>query len=201
MKKLILASGSPRRRQLLSGLDLPYEVRLLPNIDESYPDDLPAHDVALYCATKKAEAYRPTLADDELVITADTVVVLPEQETGADGAQRASVLGKPHSEAEAEQMLARLSGRTHQVVTGVCLTTREEQRRFDVTTDVTFATLSKEEIHYYVSHYHPMDKAGAYGVQEWIGYVAVSSLNGSFYNVMGFPVQRVYQELMKIMGR
>jgi len=199
MKKLILASGSPRRRQLLAGLDLPFEVRLLPNIDESYPDDLPAHDVALYCATKKAEAYRPTLAPDELVITADTVVVLPEEGDGSGALPRASVLGKPHNEAEAEEMLARLSGRTHQVVTGVCLTTREEQRRFDVTTDVTFAKLTPEEIHYYVSHYHPMDKAGAYGVQEWIGYVAVSSLKGSFYNVMGFPVQRVYQELTHYM--
>jgi len=189
--KLILASGSPRRKQLLAGLDIPFEVRLLPDIDESYPAELPAHDVALYCATKKAKAYLPTLANDELLITADTVVVLPGDGHGT----HARVLGKPSDEAEAEAMLTEMSGRTHQVVTGVCLTTTNGQRRFDVTTDVTFAQLTPEQIHYYVTHYHPMDKAGAYGVQEWIGYVAVADMRGSFYNVMGLPVQRIYQEL------
>ncbi len=189
--KLILASGSPRRKQLLAGLDIPFEVRLLSGIDENYPAELPAHDVALYCASKKAQAYIPTLADDELLITADTVVVLPSATPGG----HARVLGKPRDEAEAEAMLAELSGRTHQVITGVCLTTTGRQRRFDVTTDVTFARLTPEQIHYYVSQYHPMDKAGAYGVQEWIGYVAVSDMHGSFFNVMGLPVQRIYQEL------
>lgn len=183
--KLVLASNSPRRRELLAGLGLQFEVRVLPGIDESYPPELPATAVALHVASKKAHAYAGALAADELLITADTVVIVGDE-----------VLGKPVDESDARSMLRRLSGRTHQVVTGVCLTTREQHRDFSVTTQVTFKCLTDEEIGYYVDHYHPLDKAGAYGIQEWIGYVGCTSLNGSYYNVMGLPVQRIYQELL-----
>lgn len=169
----------------MAGLDIPFEVRVIDGIDESYPIDLPAEEIALFIAQKKAQAYRAVMACDELIITADTVVVIGDE-----------VLGKPRSEEEAAVMLRKLSGRTHQVVTGVCITTAERQSSFSVTTRVTFKELSAEEITYYVSHYHPLDKAGAYGVQEWIGYVGVTSLEGSYYNVMGLPVQRIYSELM-----
>ncbi len=185
--KIILASNSPRRRELLSGLDIDYEIRVLPGIAEDYPDTLPAEEVPEYIAREKAAAYLSALTDEELVITADTVVIL-------DG----EIIEKPHSLAEAKQMLRRLSGQKHRVVTGVCLTTPRQQRTFSAKTDVTFSELSDEEIEYYVEKYKPLDKAGAYGVQEWIGYVAVTALEGSYYNVMGFPVQRVYQELKKL---
>lgn len=185
--KIILASNSPRRRELLSGLDIDYEVRVLPDIAEDFPDDMPAEEVPEFISREKAAAYLPTLADDELVITADTVVILDDD-----------IIEKPHSLDEARRMLRRLSGRKHRVVTGVCLTTTRQQKTFSAKTDVTFSELSDEEIAYYVEKYRPLDKAGAYGVQEWIGYVAVTALEGSYYNVMGFPVQRVYQELKKI---
>lgn len=181
---IILASNSPRRRELLAGLGLDFEVRTLPGIDESYPDSLEGSHIPLYIARKKAEAYRPLLHEDELIITADTIVWLDRH-----------VLGKPRDEAEAVQMLRDMSGRTHEVYTGVCLTTSARQRSFTVGTQVRFARLSEEEIHYYVSHFHPLDKAGAYGVQEWIGYVGVEYIEGSYYNVMGLPMQRLYQEL------
>ncbi len=185
--KIILASNSPRRRELLAGLGLPFEVRVLQGIDESYPADLPVADVALYIAGLKADAYRPTLAPDELVITADTVVIVDDE-----------ILGKPAGEADAARMLRLLSGRTHQVTTGVCMLTTSAQRRFAVTTDVTFRQLSDAEISYYIDHYRPFDKAGAYGIQEWIGYVGVTCLHGSNYNVMGLPVQRIYQALCEL---
>ncbi len=182
--KLILASNSPRRRELLAGLGLDFEVRVLPGIDESYPADLRGGDIPLYISRAKANAYRTSLHADELLITADTIVWL-------DG----TVMEKPATPAQAEDMLARLSGQTHQVFTAVCLTTAERQDSFVCSSDVTFARLTPEEIHYYVSNYSPMDKAGAYGIQEWIGYIGVESINGSFYNVMGLPVQRLYQRL------
>ena len=184
--KLILASNSPRRKELLAGLGIPFEVRVLQDIDEDYPDDLPVNEVARYIAKEKADAYRRIVAADELIITADTVVIVGDE-----------ILGKPVDEADAVRMLKLLSGRTHQVTTGVCLLTAEKERCFDVTTDVTFKTLTDEEIHYYVNRYRPFDKAGAYGIQEWIGYIGVTGLNGSYYNVMGLPVQRIYQELIK----
>ena len=168
----------------MAGLGLPFEVRVLQDIDESYPDDLPVSEVALYIAGKKADAYRSVIQPDELIITADTVVIEGDE-----------ILGKPVDEADAIRMLHELSGRTHQVTTGVCLLTPTQERRFAVTTDVTFKTLTDEEIHYYVDHYKPFDKAGAYGIQEWIGYIGVTGLNGSYYNVMGLPVQRIYNEL------
>ena len=163
---------------------MPFEVRVLKDIDESYPEDLPVSEVALYIAGKKADAYRAILAEDELVITADTVVIVGDE-----------ILGKPVDEADAERMLRLISGRTHQVTTGVCTLTRETERRFAVTTDVTFKQLSDEEIHYYITKYKPFDKAGAYGIQEWIGYIGVTGLHGSYYNVMGLPVQRIYETI------
>ena len=182
--KLILASNSPRRKELLAGLGVPFEVRVLQDIDEHYPENLPVNEVARYIAKEKADAYRRIVAADELIITADTVVIVGDE-----------ILGKPVDEADAVRMLKLLSGRTHQVMTGVCLVTAEKERCFDVTTDVTFKALTDEEIHYYVNRYRPFDKAGAYGIQEWIGYIGVTGLNGSYYNVMGLPVQRIYQEL------
>ena len=184
--KIILASNSPRRKELLAGLDLQFEVRVLQGIDESYPADLPTHKIAEFISKKKADAYVETMADDELVITADTVVILGDE-----------VMGKPHDEADAKRMLGELSGRTHQVATGVTLSTRQRQMSFSVVTNVTFKELSADEIDYYVRTYQPMDKAGAYGIQEWIGYIGVTALEGSYFNVMGLPVQRIYEALKR----
>lgn len=181
---IILASNSPRRKELLAGLDLGFEVRIIVGIDERYPDDLPTKQIAEYISKKKADAYRQTIAADELVITADTVVILGDE-----------VMGKPHDEADACRMLRELSGKTHQVITGVTLTTRERQQSFSVETDVTFKQLTDDEIQYYVRTYRPMDKAGAYGIQEWIGYIGVTALHGSYFNVVGLPVQRIYEAL------
>ena len=182
--KIILASNSPRRKELLAGIDIPFEVRVIDGIDESYPDTLPTKDIAEYISKKKSAAYRQTMAGDELVITADTIVVLGSQ-----------VMGKPKDADEACSMLRQLSGQTHQVITGVTLTTTERQISFSVETDVTFKVLSDEEIEYYVSHYRPFDKAGAYGIQEWIGHIGVTGMSGSYFNVMGLPVQRIYEAL------
>jgi len=181
---VVLASNSPRRRELLAGLGIDYEVMVLPDVEESYPSNLPVAEIPVYIAKEKAAAYRQVMSDRDLIITADTVVVVGSQ-----------VLGKPATLDEARRMLHILSGRTHQVMTGVCLTTSLRQKAFVVSTDVTFKTLSDEEIDYYVDHYRPLDKAGAYGVQEWIGYIGVTGLHGSYFNVMGLPVQRIYQEL------
>lgn len=185
--KIILASNSPRRKELLSGLGVDYEVKTLPDVDESYPDGLSGEEIAKHIARGKAEAYRSLIQADELVITADTIVWL-------DG----TVMGKPKDEEEAKNMLMRLSGKTHQVITGVCLTTTSTQKTFATVTDVTFATLTDEEVDYYVTRYQPMDKAGSYGVQEWIGFVGVENLSGSYFNVMGLPIQRLYTELKKL---
>lgn len=182
--RIVLASNSPRRRELMAGLDIDFEVRVLGGVGESYPPGLPPEEIPLHIAKEKADAYRSTMADDELIITADTVVI-------AGG----EVLGKPADEEEAKAMLRKLSGRTHRVVTGVCMMTKERRTAFSVVTGVTFKDLTAEEIDYYVPKYRPLDKAGAYGVQEWIGYIGVTSLDGSYYNVMGLPVQRIYNEL------
>jgi septum formation protein len=188
--KIILASNSPRRRELLAGLGIEFEVRVLPGIDESYPASMPAAETAEYIAGKKAAAYRQVMADDELVITADTVVIVGDE-----------VLGKPADTQMAAQMLRKLSGRTHQVMTGVCMTTSEQTVSFSVKTDVTFKQLAEDEIEYYIKKYQPLDKAGAYGIQEWIGYIGCTGLNGSYYNVMGLPVQRIYTELQRFTRR
>lgn len=181
---IILCSKSPRRRELLAGLGIDFEVKTLSGIDESYPCDLNSDMIAQYISQKKAEAYKSLIVDNEMVITSDTIVLL-------DG----KVYGKPADEADACRMLGELSGRTHKVITGVCINTRERSCAFHVVTEVEFAPLSSDEIEYYVTHFKPLDKAGAYGIQEWIGSVAVRAINGSFYNVMGLPVQRLYAEL------
>lgn len=185
--KVILASNSPRRKELLAGLGVEYEVRTLPDVDESYPETLQGADIPLYIAREKADAYKALLQPDELMITADTVVWL-------DG----RVLGKPADREEALQMLRSLSGHTHEVFTGVCITTTRWQRCFAAQTEVHFSALSEDEISYYVDNYRPYDKAGAYGVQEWIGFVGVEYISGSYFNIMGLPVQRLYQELKTV---
>lgn len=185
--KVILASNSPRRKELLAGLGVDYEVRTLPDVDESYPDTLQGADIPLYIAKEKADAYRNMLQPGELMITADTIVWL-------DG----RVLGKPKDRKDALCMLRDMSGRTHEVFTGVCITTTEWQRSFAAQTEVRFAELSEEEMTYYVDKFQPMDKAGAYGVQEWIGFIGVKNISGSYYNIMGLPVQRLYKELVKV---
>lgn len=181
---IILASNSPRRKELLAGLDIDYDVKVIPGIDESYLENLPGEEIPQYISRRKAEAYEQTMQPDDLIITADTIV-------WSEG----KVLGKPRTEQEACDMLKSLSGKTHEVITGVTLMTEKEKRTFAVVSQVTFDTLSEAEIRYYVERYRPMDKAGAYGIQEWIGYVGVSSLSGSYFNVMGLPVQRLYKEL------
>ena len=185
--KVILASASPRRRELLAGLDVEFEVRALPDVDESFPPELQGGDIPLHISKKKADAYRPAMATDELVITADTIVWL-------DGV----ALGKPVDEADARRMLRNMSGKTHSVFTGVAITTKDNQRCFVAQSDVTFAQLTDDEIDYYIAKYRPMDKAGSYGAQEWIGYIGMSNIVGSYFNVMGLPVQRLYSELKEI---
>lgn len=202
--KIILASNSPRRRELLAGLDVNFEVKVLNGIDESYPDDLDAYQVAEFIAQKKAEAYRSLLndeassAEENLILTADTVVIAPAANEQNDQEGKGIILGKPKTADDAVRMLRMLSGKAHHVVTGVCLTTKEEQRHFSVTTEVSFKELTDWEINYYISHYRPFDKAGAYGIQEWIGYIGCTGLNGSYFNVMGLPVQRIYEEMLKM---
>lgn len=184
---IILASNSPRRKELLGQLGIPFTIKTLSGIDESYPSDLKGEEVALYIVRKKSAAYKATMNDDDLIITADTIVCVDDQ-----------VLGKPCDAAEAKEMLKKLSGKKHYVVTAVGITTKAMSREFAVSTGVSFAQLSDEIIDHYVSHYSPLDKAGAYGIQEWIGYVGVESVNGSFFNVIGLPVQRLFAELQKV---
>ena len=184
---IVLASNSPRRKELMSGLGVDYVVKTLPDVDESYPDTLQGEEIPAYISREKAEAYQSMIEPDELLITADTIVWM-----------NGEVLGKPKDREDAIRMLRKLSGASHQVITGVCLTTKGWQNSFTVTTDVTFAVLSEEEIVYYVDKYSPMDKAGAYGVQEWIAFLGVDSISGSYYNVMGLPVQKLYRELIKL---
>ena len=188
--KIILASNSPRRRELLAGLGVDFEIRVIKGISETYPHDLPASQIPQFIAREKAAAYQ--VKPGELVITADTVVVVGDEQLGS------SVLGKPKDADEAWQMLRTLSGRAHHVITGVCLTTHDDQRLFSVTTEVNFRELSDDEIEYYITNYRPFDKAGAYGIQEWIGYVGVTGIRGSYFNVMGLPVQRIWQELRQM---
>lgn len=181
---IILASNSPRRKELLAGLEFNYEIKILPDIDESYPSVLKGEEIAKYIAKEKADAYKNNIKEDTLLITADTVVLLGDK-----------VYGKPKDETEAKQMLHELSGKTHKVITGVCITTQLKQHVFGVSSEVRFAKLEDDEINHYVSKYKPFDKAGAYGIQEWIGYIAVEYISGSYFNIMGLPVQRLYQEL------
>ena len=183
---IILGSQSPRRRELMAGLDIPFSCVTI-DADESYPADLKAGDIPMYISCAKARAYVSELQDNDLLITSDTIVWL-----------NGEMLGKPQDEAEAKEMLARLSGQTHEVYTAVCFADKNgELETWVDCTKVTFNTLSEEDIDYYVSKYRPLDKAGAYGVQEWIGYVGVTRMEGSYFNVMGFPICHVYERLKK----
>lgn len=185
-RKLILASMSPRRRALLSNLALEFELAPAIDVDENYPSTLPADEVAPFLSRLKADAYATDLDDKSIVITADTVVV-------AHG----KVLGKPKSREEAKAMLRTLSGNTHKVITGVTLTSTKKQVSFSAETSVEFAILTDDEIDFYVNTFSPTDKAGAYGIQDWIGCIGVRSITGSFYNVMGLPLHRLYNELKR----
>lgn len=183
--KVLLASNSPRREELLRGIDIDFEIKVLPDIDESYPTDMPNEEVAEYVALKKARSYTNSLKEDELIITADTVVLLDNK-----------IYGKPTNKKEAKEMLQNLSGKTHCVISGVCLTSTAKQTSFSVASDVEFSTLTNQEIEYYINRYAPFDKAGSYGVQEWIGYIGVMHISGSYFNIMGLPIQRLYRELL-----
>lgn len=185
VNRLLLASASPRRRQLLAGLDVETVIVSLKDVDESYPEDMPAEDVALYVATKKRDAYNVSeLAEGDVLVTADTVVI-----------EGAEVMGKPSSREDAIGMLRRLSGNVHRVVTGVTLSSKENTVGFSAVTEVKFAALDDSEIEYYVDHYRPFDKAGAYGIQEWIGFIGIEGINGCYYNVMGLPLHELYRNL------
>lgn len=182
--KILLASKSPRRRELLQQIRLPFSVVSLGGIEEKYPQGLPAHQIPQYLSNLKSDAFMKSMRDNELIITADTLVIL-------DG----SVLGKPKNREEAVSMLRRLSGKTHLVITGVTISTLQKRTTFSTETKVKFAELSDSDIEYYVDNFLPYDKAGAYGIQEWIGCVAVEAIEGSFYNVMGLPVHQLIKEL------
>mgnify|MGYP003504931705 FL=1 len=192
---VVLASNSPRRKELLSGLGVNFSVKTLPDVDESFPDTLKGEEIPLFIARKKADAYKvlfSSVTSNEveeplLVITADTIVWLEDE-----------VLGKPANATEARAMLSKLSGKKHQVITGVCLTTDSWQKSFAAVSEVQFSSLTEEEMDYYIHNYCPYDKAGAYGVQEWIGFIGVESIQGSYFNVMGLPIQRLYRELKTI---
>ena len=185
--RLILASASPRRRELLADCDLDFVLAEKFECEECYPADLEAEKVAEYLSQLKSNAYPHALGESDILLTADTVVILGDK-----------ILGKPHSEAEAVEMISTLSGATHKVVTGVTLRTHERIISFSAESLVSFRELDAEEINYYVEKYRPMDKAGAYGIQEWIGYIGIEGIEGSFYNVMGLPTQRLYQALKEL---
>lgn len=185
--KIVLCSNSPRRKELLKGLGLNFQTRIIDGIDESYDKSLPGEDIAKMISEKKAESYKATMSSDELIITADTIVYV-------DG----EVLGKPQNKIDAARMLKMISGRCHDVITGVCLLTSNKRISFSVKTKVSFAQITDDEISFYIENYKPYDKAGAYGIQEWIGYIGVDSIQGSYFNVMGLPVQRLYSELKNI---
>ncbi len=182
---IILGSQSPRRQELLSGLNIPFEVKVI-DVEETYPRELVGVDIPMYLAEKKANAYTEIMDDNTLLITADTIVWL-----------EGKVYNKPKDKAEATAMLKALSGKTHQVITGVCIYTKTKRKVFHVMSEVRFSRLSPQEINYYLDNYEPYDKAGAYGIQEWIGYIGVEFIEGSYFNVMGLPIQRLYNELKR----
>lgn len=182
--EIVLASNSPRRKELLQRMGVNFKVRTLFGIDESYPDSLRGEDIVCYISRNKAKAYQSSMAPNELLITADTIVYV-------DG----EVMGKPKNAEQAKEMLHKLSGKTHQVITGVTIVTAKRTENFGVTSQVNFTNITDEEINFYVDNYLPFDKAGAYGIQEWIGIVAVEEIKGSYFNVVGLPVQRLYQKL------
>lgn len=182
--RVILASNSPRRKELLTGVGVSFEVMTIPGIDESFPDTLKGGDIPLFLARKKCDAYQDILRDNVLVITADTIVW-----------QDGKVLGKPKDRREAVEMITALSARSHTVYTGVCVRSTTKEEAFYTESKVFFDELSVDEIEYYVDNFKPYDKAGAYGIQEWIGYIAVRKIEGSYFNIMGLPIQRLYQVL------
>lgn len=187
MKKIILASNSPRRKELLGGLDIPFEVITINGLDESFSEDLKGEEIPLFLSEKKSEAYSEFWSKPEtIVITADTIVWMNDK-----------VLGKPKNREEALEMLRSMSGKSHYVYTGVCVRSAEKKVSFVCSSEVRFANLDETEIEYYVDKYQPYDKAGSYGVQEWIGYIGVEHINGSFYNIMGLPIQRLYTVMKK----
>lgn len=189
MKKfppIILASKSPRRQELLKLMDLDFKI-VLKEVDESYPDNLTPEEIAVYIAQKKAEAFDESVGDDELVLTADTIVSIGD-----------TILGKPETEQHAIEMLQMLSGNVHQVITGVCLFYKHQYHSFYDVSDVTFRTLTDEEIINYVTKYKPMDKAGSYGIQEWVGVTSIVKIHGSYTNVVGLPTEKLYQALVKL---
>lgn len=181
---IVLASNSPRRKELLQRMGVNFKVRTLFGIDESYPDSLRGEDIVRYISRNKAQAYRSSMAPNELLIAADTIVYVEGE-----------VMGKPKTAEQAKEMLHKLSGKSHQVITGVTIVTADRTEDFGVTSQVKFAEITDEEINFYVDNYLPFDKAGAYGIQEWIGIVAVEEIKGSYFNVVGLPVQRLYQKL------
>jgi septum formation protein len=188
MKRIILGSNSPRRRELLAGLDIPFTVDTGNSFEERLEPGLEAHEVPLRLSEGKSLGFHRLLEPDEVLITSDTVVIVGRE-----------VLGKPRSRADAERMLHLLSGRAHEVVTAVTIRDAVREETFSVSTQVHFVELTQAEIDHYIDKYQPFDKAGAYGIQEWIGYVGISSIEGSFYNVMGFPVHRVWHELQRFL--
>lgn len=183
--RIILGSNSPRRQELLKGIRVDFEV-IPTDADEHLPAHIQGIEVAGYLAERKADSYKYIITEQDLLITADTIVLYENR-----------ILGKPHNKQEATEMLHFLSGKTHQVVTGVCISTINRRHIFHTVTEVKFSNLTEEEIDYYIENYKPYDKAGAYGVQEWIGFIAVEHINGSYFNVMGLPIQKLYQELKK----
>jgi septum formation protein len=189
-KHIILGSNSPRRRELLKGLDIAFEVDTRNNFEESFGPDTPYDEVPRLMAEGKSHGFHRPLEEDEILITADTMVILPASE-GKPG----EILGKPKDREDACRMLRDLSGREHHVTTAVTLRDAHREKTFGVTTEVWFKELSQEEIDYYVDTYKPYDKAGAYAIQEWIGHVGITRIEGSYFNVVGFPVQRVYEAL------
>ena len=182
---IILASQSPRRQELLSGLNIPFDVQVI-DVEETYPRQLVGVDIPVYLAEKKADAFTGKMEENTLLITADTIVW-----------HEGKVFGKPKDKTDATRMLKALSGKTHQVITGVCLSSLYHRKTFHVISEVRFARLTPDEIDYYLSNYQPYDKAGSYGVQEWIGYIGVEHIEGSYFNVMGLPIQRLYTELKR----
>ena len=183
--RIILGTGSPRREQLFKELGLSYEI-IVKNVDEDFPQHFRREDAAMFIARKKALAFKPDLLDGGIVITADTIVAVDE-----------IILGKPVDMKDAERMLRLQSGRRHQVITGVCIMSSKKSESFFVKTDVAFKQLRDNEIAYYLSQYNPIDKAGAYGIQEWLGMVCVDYIQGSFYNVMGLPTKELYEYLLR----
>lgn len=185
-KQLILASNSPRRKQLLAGLDVNYQIWTNNDNPETYPNDLPIEQIPVYLAKQKATPFLTRLTNNVIIITSDTIVCCDNK-----------VLGKPSDANQAKQMLSQLSGTGHTVITGVAITSLQKQAAFDARTKVYFKSMSTDEIDYYVDKYQPLDKAGAYGIQEWIGYIGIERIEGSYFNVMGLPVQKLYGELCR----